>query len=26
MGRNKEISDQKIFETVALPWVVRMVR
>src|SRR5439155_31025 len=25
MGRNKEISDQKIFETVTLPWVVRMV-
>jgi esterase FrsA len=24
MGRNKEISDQKIFETVTLPWVVRM--
>jgi esterase FrsA len=26
MGRNKEISDQKIFETVTLPWVVRMMR
>ncbi len=26
MGRNKEISDQKIFETVTLPWVVRMLR
>src|SRR5882762_6391935 len=26
MGRNKEISDQKIFETVTMPWVVRMVR
>jgi len=26
MGRNKEISDQKIFETVTLPWVVRMVK
>jgi len=26
MGRNKEISDQKIFQTVTLPWVVRMVR
>src|SRR6266568_7299692 len=26
MGRNKEISDQKIFETVALPWVVRIVK
>jgi esterase FrsA len=23
MGRNKEMSDQKIFETVTLPWVVR---
>jgi len=26
MGRNVAISDQKIFETVTLPWVVRMVR
>jgi esterase FrsA len=26
MGRNKEISDQQIFETVTLPWVVRMLR
>lgn len=26
MGRNKEVSDQKIFETVTLPWVVRMLR
>jgi len=26
MGRNKEISDQKIFETVTLPWVVRMLK
>jgi pimeloyl-ACP methyl ester carboxylesterase len=26
MGRNVSISDQKIFETVTLPWVVRMVR
>ena len=26
MGRNKEISDQKIFETVTLPWVVRVLR
>jgi pimeloyl-ACP methyl ester carboxylesterase len=26
MGRNKEISDQKIFETVTLPWVVRALR
>ncbi len=26
MGRNVVISDQKIFETVTLPWVVRMVR
>src|SRR5215831_2742395 len=26
MGRNKEISDQKIFETVTLPWVVRILR
>jgi esterase FrsA len=25
MGRNKEISDQKIFETVTLPWVVKLV-
>ena len=26
MGRNVAISDQKIFETVTLPWVVRMVK
>jgi len=26
MGRNKEVSDQKIFETVTLPWVVRMLK
>jgi esterase FrsA len=26
MGRNKEFSDQKIFETVTLPWVVRALR
>jgi esterase FrsA len=26
MGRNKEIPDQKIFETVTLPWVVRVLR
>jgi pimeloyl-ACP methyl ester carboxylesterase len=26
MGRNKEVSDQKIFETVTLPWVVRALR
>ena len=26
MGRNVAISDQKIFETVTLPWVVRMLR
>jgi pimeloyl-ACP methyl ester carboxylesterase len=26
MGRNKEISDKKIFETVTLPWVVRTLR
>src|SRR5882672_2918671 len=26
MGRNVALSDQKIFETVTLPWVVRMVR
>lgn len=26
MGRNKEMSDQKIFETVTLPWVVRALR
>jgi pimeloyl-ACP methyl ester carboxylesterase len=26
MGRDKEISDKKIFETVTLPWVVRMLR
>jgi pimeloyl-ACP methyl ester carboxylesterase len=26
MGRNKEVSDQKIFETVTLPWVVRVLR
>jgi pimeloyl-ACP methyl ester carboxylesterase len=26
MGRNKELSDQKIFETVTLPWVVRALR
>jgi len=26
MGRNKEISDQRIFETVTLPWVVRMLK
>src|SRR5882672_6077063 len=26
MGRNKEISDQKIFQTVTLPWVVRMLK
>jgi esterase FrsA len=26
MGRNKEISDQKIFETVTLPWVVQALR
>ncbi|HUL93504.1 MAG TPA: alpha/beta fold hydrolase [Burkholderiales bacterium] len=26
MGRNKEISDHKIFETVTLPWVVRMLK
>ncbi len=26
MGRNVAISDQKIFETVTLPWVVRMMR
>src|SRR3989442_8954819 len=26
MGRNAAVSDQRIFETVTLPWVVRMVR
>ncbi len=26
MGRNPAISDQKIFETVTLPWVVRMLK
>ena len=26
MGRNVAISDQKIFETVTLPWVVRLLR
>jgi hypothetical protein len=26
LGRNKDISDQKIFETVTLPWVVRALR
>ena len=25
LGRKKEVSDQKIFETVTLPWVVQMV-
>jgi hypothetical protein len=26
MGRSPELSDQRIFETVTLPWVVRVLR
>ena len=26
MGRSNELSDQRIFETVTLPWVVRVLR